>query len=98
MVSSTYLNKIGFAAIRRSYNDTSETDMDDMLKDLIESARADMVTKGVPYDLAADESDSRVRCCVLAFVRWHYLTGAEADKACEEYRLQVDDIRKGVVA
>lgn len=97
MVSTEYLDKIGFSVIRREPGDTSEPAVDQLLIDLIEAARVDMTTKGVPAYIAHDETDPRSRGCVQSYARWQYLTGADADRAMEEYRLQVDDLRKGVI-
>lgn len=93
MVSNDYLNKVGFATIRRDIDDTSDTAMDALLSDYIEEARADMELKGVTG--VDDESDVAVRCCICSFVRWKfaYSTNDGANNL-EDYRLQVDELRK----
>ncbi len=95
MVSAEYLDRIGFAAIRREPGDTSDGAMDALLKEYIGQARTDMVRKGLPPDKANDEKDAGVRGCIQSFVRWR-MAHANKDSAnnLEEYRLQLDELRK----
>ncbi len=94
-VSSEYLDRIGFATIRREPGDTSDEAMDQLLSDLIEQARADMTMKGLPKDLAADETNASVRGCISSYVRWRMAyANNDAVANLDEYQLQLDELRK----
>ena len=95
-VSTEYLDKIGFATVRREPGDTSDAAMDSLIEDAIESAREDMILKGVAAEVAEDESDMRTRGCIQSFVRWQ-IQPTSASKDLEEYQLQLDDLRKNMV-
>ena len=69
-VTTKYLDKIGFATIRREPGDTSDPAMDELLIDYIEQARADMKQKGLDANIAEDEENASVRGCIQSFVRW----------------------------
>ena len=89
-VSDSYLNKVRFA-VRRS----SSTDVDSEITDLIEECRADLIAKGVPEDTAEDETNYLVLGCMRSFVRWKFGLGdEESDKNRDEYRIQMDELRK----
>lgn len=94
-VSAEYLDRIGFATIRREPGDTSDDAMDQLLTDCIEQARADMVMKGVPKEIAIDETNANVRGCIASYVRWR-MAYANTDSVAnlDEYQLQLDELRK----
>lgn len=95
MVSAEYLNRIGFATIRREPGDTSDKAMDALLEEYIEQARADMIRKGVLQAKAQDEEDAGVRGCIQSYVRWRMAcTNKDGADNLEEYRLQLDELRK----
>ncbi len=98
MVSAEYLDKIGFATIRREPGDTSDTAIDALLTDYIEEARTDMTLKGVNCDVATDESNTSVRGAICSFVRWKMsFSNKDSVPNLDEYRLQVDELRKNQV-
>ncbi len=98
MVSAEYLDKIGFATIRREPGDTSDEAMDNLIRDYIEQARADMIRKGVAPDLAEDEHNASVRGCIQSFVRWQMAyTNKDSVPNLSEYQLQLDEIRKSQI-
>lgn len=95
MVSTEYLNKVGFATIRREPGDTEDEAMDSLLKDYIEEARQDMILKGVNPNVANDESNASVRGAVCSFVRWKMsYDRKDSVPNLDEYRMQVDELRK----
>ena len=96
-VSSDYLDRIGFATIRREPGDTSDEAMDQLLEDYIEQARADMIRKGVSSEVANDEEDAGTKGCIQSFVRWRFsYTNRDSSDNLEEYQLQLDELRKSV--
>ncbi len=96
-VSSDYLDRIGFATIRREPGDTSDEAMDQLLEDYIEQARADMIQKGVDTDTANDEDNPGVKGCIQSFVRWKFsYTNRDSADNLDEYQLQLDELRKSV--
>lgn len=95
MVSADYLDRIGFATIRREPGDDSDAAMDALLRGYIEQARADMVRKGVARSVVADETDAAVMGCIQSYVRWRMAyTGKDDAANLEEYRMQLDELRK----
>lgn len=95
MVSTEYLDRIGFATIRREPGDDTDVAMDALLCDYIEQARADMAQKGVARSVVEDETDAAVMGCVQSYVRWRMAYTVKDDAAnLEEYRMQMDELRK----
>lgn len=95
MVSAEYLDKIGFATVRREPGDTSDEAMDNLIVDYIEQARANMIDKGADAELVQDETNANVRGCIQSFVRWKMAyTSKDSVPNLEEYRLQLDELRK----
>lgn len=95
MVSSYYLDRIGFATIRREPGDTSDEAMDNLIRDYIEQARADMIRKGVSPYLAEDECSASVQGCIQSFVRWKMAySNKDSVQNLSEYQLQLDELRK----
>lgn len=94
-ISDEYLNRIGFATIRREPGDTSDSSMDQLLKDYIEQARTDMIQKGVDAKTVEDEDNASVRGCIQSYVRWR-MSWANRDGVNNlgEYQLQLDELRK----
>lgn len=98
MVSAEYLNKIGFATIRREPGDTSDSAMDSLLIDYVEEARSDMILKGVRSDVANNELNNSVRGAICSFVRWKMsFTSKDSVPNLNEYQLQVDELRKNQI-
>lgn len=96
-VSTEYLDRVGFATIRREPGDDSDTAMDGLLTDLIEQAREDMIRKGVTEELANDETNAGVRGCINSYVRWRMAyTNTDSVPNLEEYQMQLDEIRRSI--
>lgn len=96
MVSNDYLNRIGFATIRREPNDDDQV-MTDLLIDYIEQGRAQLASYGVNPMIAEDEDDPRVRGCIQSYVRWRFAQdNRDSANNLEEFRLQADELRKAV--
>ena len=94
MVSENYLYKVRFA-VRTVSNDSNVLQE---LTDIIEECRAHMVTvAGVKKDVAEDESNYLVLGCVRSFARAKFSEDLdEKEKNMDDYRLQVDELRKAV--
>ena len=95
MVSAEYLDRIGFATIRREPGDTSDKAMDELLEEYIKQAREDMVQKGVKKEIANDEENPCTKGCIQSFVRWKMsFDNRDSVPNLEEYRIQLDELRK----
>jgi len=94
VVSENYLYKVRFA-VRTVSNDSNVLQE---LTDIIEECRAHMVTvAGVKKDVAEDESNYLVLGCVRSFARAKFSEDLdEKEKNMDDYRLQVDELRKAV--
>ncbi len=94
MVSENYLYKVRFA-VRTVSNDSNVLQE---LTDIIEECRAHMVTvAGVKKDVAEDENNYLVLGCVRSFARAKFSEDLdEKEKNMDDYRLQVDELRKAV--
>lgn len=96
-MTTDYIDRIGFATIRREPGDTSDSAMDALLTDYIEIARKDMVRKGVYFEDAVDESNLSVMGAICSYVRYRFSKdNKDGADNLEEYRDQVDELRKSV--
>ena len=93
MVSAEYLEKIKFAVRTVSTDDNVIAE----IEDIIEECRADMVNKGVNEDIAKDETNYSVLGCVRSFARSRFgIDANDIQLNMQDYRLQVDELRKAV--
>lgn len=98
-VSIEYLDKVGFATIRREPGQEEPEDqaMDDLIIQYIENCRADLIRVGVPEEIANDEENASVLGCVNSFVRWKLsFTNSDSVPNRDEYRIQADELRKSI--
>lgn len=97
-VSIEYLDKVGFATIRREPGDNSDEAIDALLAQYIEQARADLVKVGVAPEIATNEDNPNVLGAINSFVRWKMsFNGSDSTPNRDEYRLQADELRKSVI-
>ncbi len=93
MVSAEYLEKIKFAVRTVSTDDNVLQE----IIDIIEECRADMVNKGVAAAVACDETNYSVLGCVRSFARSRFgIDANDIQLNMQDYRLQVDELRKAV--
>jgi hypothetical protein len=90
-VSTEYLAKMQ-RAVRIK---TATADVTAELKDLVEEARADLISLGVLATKANDETDSLILGAVRCFVRWKMAPDAATAAANrEDYETSKDELRR----
>lgn len=94
-ISEEYLNKIKFAVRTVS----TDPNVLQEIRDIIEECRADMVNKGVAAVVACDETNYSVLGCVRSFTRAKFgIDPNDIQVNMADYRLQVDELRKAVIS
>lgn len=96
-MTQEYLDRIGFATIRREPGDNSDEAIDNLLKDYIEACQADLVRIGVPKEIATDETNASVFGCQCSYVRWRMsFNNSDSVPNRDEYLIQADSLRRSI--